>query len=130
MPTFGQHSIEQLATCDPRLQAVFNEVIKYWDCTVLEGHRGQAAQDAAFATGKSQKRWPNGNHNSMPSRAVDVAPFPVDWNDTRRMLYFAGFVMGVAWKMGVQLRYGGDWNRDTQVKDNSFQDLVHFEIVA
>ena len=63
MPSFNQTSKDRLATCDARLQQVFNEVIKYFDCTVLCGHRNQADQDAAFASGKSQKKWPNGNHN-------------------------------------------------------------------
>lgn len=30
--------------------------------------------------------------------------------------------------MGVTLRWGGDWDSDTEVNDNSFDDLVHFEI--
>jgi len=32
-------------------------------------------------------------------------------------------------RMGVDLRWGGDWDSDTEVRDNSFDDLVHFEIV-
>ena len=31
--------------------------------------------------------------------------------------------------MGIDLRWGGDWDRDTEVRDNTFDDLVHFEIV-
>ena len=128
MPSFSQTSKDRLATCDARLQRVFNEVIKHFDCKVLQGHRGQAEQDKAFAEGASQKKWPNGNHNSMPSKAVDVAPFPVDWNDSKRFYYFAGFVMATAKAMGIKLRFGGDWDRDTQLKDNKFNDLVHWEI--
>jgi len=26
----------------------------------------------------------------MPSDAVDVAPYPIDWNDKERFYYFAG----------------------------------------
>lgn len=128
MPVFSQKSLDQLATCDARLQRVFNEVIKYFDCTVVCGHRNQADQDAAFASGKSQKKWPNGNHNSMPSKAVDVVPFPVDWSDRERMTLFAGFVIGIAQGMGIDIRWGGDWNENTKVKDNAFDDLPHFEV--
>lgn len=128
MPNFGTASAARLATCDPRLQDLFNEVVKTFDCTVIEGHRGEAAQHLAFVTGKSKLDWSNGNHNSKPSKACDVAPYPVDWTDKSRFYYFAGFVMGVAAKMGLKIRYGGDWNQDTQVKDNTFNDLVHFEI--
>lgn len=117
-----------LATCDPRLRLVFNEVIRHFDCRVLEGHRGEAAQHADFVAGRSKLDWPNGKHNSLPSRAVDVAPYPVNWEDTARFHYFAGFVLGIATILGVPLRWGGDWNGDNQVKDNKFDDLVHFEL--
>ena len=39
MAKFGRTSKNRLATCDERLQKVFNEVIKYVDCSALEGHR-------------------------------------------------------------------------------------------
>lgn len=129
MPKFSQSSLEKLNTCDSRLQSLFTEVVKHYDCQVLQGFRGQKEQDKAFAEGKSQKKWPNGNHNKLPSTAIDVAPYPVDWNDSKRFYYFAGFVMGVAAKMGLNIRYGGDWDMDKQIKDNKFDDLVHFEII-
>ena len=128
MPSFSQQSKDQLATCDARLQQVFNEVIKHFDCKVLEGHRNKEKQDAAYASGHSKLKWPNGNHNSMPSKAVDVIPFPIDWADRERMTLFAGFVIGIAQGMGIDIRWGGDWNENTKVKDNSFDDLVHFEV--
>jgi hypothetical protein len=129
MPAFGKSSQDKLATCDPRLQKVFNEVIKYFDCTVIEGHRGEEAQNKAFAEGKSKLKYPQGKHNKTPSLAADVLPYPIDWNDTNRMRYFAGFVVGIAATMGIKLRWGGDWNQNTELKDNSFNDLPHFELV-
>jgi len=128
MPTFSKTSADRLATCDERLQKVFNEVVKYFDCTIIQGHRGQAEQDAAYASGKSQLKWPNGNHNKLPSKAVDVMPYPIDWTDRERMTLFAGFVMGIATGMGIDIRWGGDWNQNDQVKDNKFDDLPHFEV--
>lgn len=129
MPSFGKSSQDKLATCDPRLQKVFNEVVKYFDCTVIEGHRGEEAQNKAFAEGKSKLKYPQGKHNKIPSLAADVLPYPIDWNDTNRMRYFAGFVVGIAATMGIKLRWGGDWNQNTELKDNSFNDLPHFELV-
>ena len=43
-------------------------------------------------------------------------------------LYFAGMVMGIAKAKGIGLRWGGDWNQNTELKDNGFDDLPHFEI--
>lgn len=135
MPAYSASSKAKLETCDPRLQAVFNRVIKFFDCTIIEGHRGEAAQNAAFAAGNSKLKWPNGKHNSLPSKAVDVAPVEyqnrkavIDWKDVQRLCFFAGQVMATAREMGITLRWGGDWDGDTELKDNSFDDLVHFEI--
>tara|TARA_Y100001963_G_C6453225_1_gene296786 strand:- start:101 stop:496 length:396 start_codon:yes stop_codon:yes gene_type:complete len=128
MPKFGKKSKKNLATCDEDLIALFKEVVKYFDCTVLEGHRGEKLQNKYFDEGKSKLRYPDGNHNNNPSTAVDVVPYPIDWDDRERMTYFAGFVKGVAYQMGIPIRWGGDWNNNNQLKDNSFDDLPHFEL--
>lgn len=128
MPEFSQNSLNKLRTCDDRLLALFTEVVKHFDCTIIVGHRGKEDQNRAFAEGKSKLRWPDGNHNKLPSEAVDVAPYPVDWEDRERMHLFAGVVKGLAISMDIPIRWGGDWDGDTQVNDNEFDDLVHFEI--
>ena len=129
MPRFGKSSRERLATCDDKLQNVFNEVIKYVDCSILEGHRDERKQDKYFEEGKSKVRYPMGRHNSKPSRAVDVAPYPIDWNDRERFHLFSGFVIGLARGMGITLRWGGDWNMNFEVDDNKFDDFPHFELI-
>ena len=110
MPKFGKKSIERLSTCDQRLQKVFNEVIKYVDCSVLEGHRDERTQDRYFQEGKTKVRYPMGRHNTKPSRAVDVVPYPIDWKDRERFHLFSGFVLGLARGMGITLRWGGYLN--------------------
>lgn len=136
MPNFGKASKEKLETCDTRLQQLFNRVIENFDCTVITGHRDKASQDKAFASGNSKKQWPNSKHNSKPSKAVDVAPVEykngksvINWNDVHRICYFAGHVMAIAKDMGIGVRWGGDWDSDTELSDNSFDDLVHFELI-
>tara|TARA_R110002020_G_scaffold212480_4_gene419122 strand:- start:17478 stop:17867 length:390 start_codon:yes stop_codon:yes gene_type:complete len=128
MPKFGRRSREALATCDEKLQQVFNEVIKHIDCSILEGHRDESKQNKYFQDGKTKVKYPNGRHNSNPSRAVDVTPYPVDWADRERQTLFAGYVMGMARSMGIGIRWGGDWDKDFQVNDNKFDDFPHFEL--
>ena len=132
MPSFSQRSKGRLATCVTPLQKVFEEVIKHWDCTILQGVRSKEEQNEYFRTGRSKVQWPNSKHNVLnpgdPSRAVDVAPYPIDWNDLKRFYYFAGFVKGIALSQGLKLRWGGDWDSDTDIKDQNFNDLPHFEI--
>ena len=128
MPYFGKKSKERLNTCDSKLQKVFNEVIKHVDCSVLEGHRSKDRQNKLFEEGKTKVKYPNGRHNRQPSSAVDVTPYPVDWKDRERQTLFAGFVIGVASQMGINLRWGGAWDQDFQVVDNRFDDFPHFEL--
>ena len=128
MPRFGRKSKERLVSCDPQLQKVFNEVIKYVDGSVLEGQRGKERQNKFYDEGKSKVRYPDGRHNANPSLAVDVTPYPVDWEDRERQTLFAGFVLGIALGLGVRLRWGGDWDMDFQVADNRFDDFPHFEL--
>jgi peptidoglycan L-alanyl-D-glutamate endopeptidase CwlK len=129
MPKFGRKSKENLATCDEKLQKVFNEVIKHVDCSVLEGHRSEERQEKLFKEGKTKVHYPNGRHNASPSRAVDVVPYPIDWNDRERFHLFAGVVIGLARGMGISLRWGGDWNMNFEVDDNQFDDFPHFELL-
>jgi peptidoglycan L-alanyl-D-glutamate endopeptidase CwlK len=129
MPRYSQRSKDRLATCHNHLQVLFNEVIKHFDCTILEGTRDKEAQDKYFKEGKTKVKYPNSKHNRFPSLAVDVAPYPVDWRNTARFYYFAGFVKGIAMQMGIKIRWGGDWDGDTEVRDQSFNDLPHFEVI-
>ena len=129
MPKFGKKSKFRLLSCDYRLQDVMNEVINYVDCSVLEGRRDEERQNKLFDEGKTKVRFPNGRHNARPSRAVDVVPYPVDWNDRERFHLFAGFVLGIARSMGIKLRWGGDWNMNFEVDDNKFDDFPHFELL-
>ena len=131
MPYFGKSSLKKLETCDKKLQVLFKEVVKDFDCTITEGHRGEDRQNSLYDEGKSKLKFPHVKHNGDPSRAVDVCPYPIDYDDRDRFHFFAGFVMSVAMQLGIKIRWGGNWrnNFNTGFKDNSFDDLVHFELL-
>jgi peptidoglycan LD-endopeptidase CwlK len=129
MPHFSDKSVFNLTTCDARLQRLFKRIVRDFDCTILEGHRDKDRQNQMVEEGKSQVRWPSGKHNTLPSLAIDVTPYPIVWDDRERQTLFAGFVLATAKTMGIALRWGGDWDNDTEVRDNRFDDLIHFEIV-
>jgi peptidoglycan L-alanyl-D-glutamate endopeptidase CwlK len=129
MPSFGSASLRQLNTCHPDLQRLFKRVVEFWDCSVIEGKRSEAQQKIVVATGASLTL--NSKHVyplDKPSLAVDVAPYPIKWNDYPRFYAFAGFVIGTAREMGIKLRYGGDWDSDRDFAEEQLKDLVHFEI--
>ena len=127
MPSFSNASNGHLDSCCLEIRIVLHAVVECYDCTVIEGHRGQADQDEYFRTGRSRVQWPNGKHNTLPSLAVDVAPYPIDWNDRERFVHFAGYVLGVANNCGYRWVWGGDWDSDHDLRDQTFMDLVHFE---
>jgi peptidoglycan L-alanyl-D-glutamate endopeptidase CwlK len=147
MPYFGKRSKNNLVTADIQLQNLFNEVIKYFDCTVIYGHRTPEEQLELFKNGRAliNGSWviterdkvvtncdgysKKSKHNYYPSKAVDVMPYPISWKDTDRMYMFVGFVRGIAQCMGIKVRFGADWDGDTQVKDQSLHDLPHFELI-
>ena len=113
----------------PDLQKLFKKVVETYDCAVIEGYRGQEEQDSAYHSGKSKLKYPKSKHNTQPSLAVDVVPYPVDWEDTKQFYHFAGFVQGIAEEMGISLRWGGDWNSNRLFEDQSFHDLPHYELM-
>lgn len=134
MPSFCKQSLMKLAGCHPELQVLFHEVIRWVDCSVLEGYRDQQQQDADFAAGKSKLKWPLGQHNQNPSLAVDVMPYPIDYSNINRIYHFAGFVSAIAimlkkqGKMDWDVRWGGDWSGDLEFKPEKFFDGAHFEL--
>lgn len=134
MYKFSQRSTQNLGTCHPDLQRIFHQVIKGFDCTILEGERNKEKQNQYYKEKKTKLKYPKSRHNSNPSMAVDVVPYPIDWKDGDRMKHFAGYVKGITailyhqGKIKHLTRWGGDWDNDTQLKDNKFQDFPHFEL--
>lgn len=121
-------SLERLESCNEQLQELFKKVDEFYPLMVIEGHRGKEDQDKAIKEGKSKVQWPNGKHNSFPSRAIDVAFLPLDWNDSKKWYHFIGFVLGVSKTLGINVRSGSDWDMDLDFKDQKFNDLCHWEL--
>ncbi len=133
MPSFGTSSLAKLETCDYRLIALFQEVVKDEDCQVIQGARTKAEELDDIARGVSRLTDPmDSKHVVDPltrplALAVDVAPYPVDWTKSGRFCYFAGYVMKTARIMGIAIRWGGEWD-GTWNKPGQLDDLDHFEL--
>jgi peptidoglycan L-alanyl-D-glutamate endopeptidase CwlK len=139
MSNYSRISLERLGTCHWILQKVFAEVLKDFDNTIICGTRSKAEQTAALKSGASKAAFGESPHNYTPSLAVDAGPYNaairnIDWNDRERITLFAGHVLQTANMMHRAgniphtVIWGGDWDDDSHVSDNSFDDLVHFEI--
>ena len=131
MPRFGAASKRNLATCHPDIQRLLNEAIKHVDFAVTCGHRGKQAQNKAYAEGNSTLLWPYSTHNTNPSGAVDVAPYVngIKWDDLEGFTLLAGIIKGIATQMGIKIRIGADWDGDLFVKEHSFIDRPHIELI-
>lgn len=121
-------------TCHFSLQNLFNEVIRHYNCAVLCGRRDKPEQNRAFREGRSKLLFPQSKHNKDPSQAVDVVPWHAEypyirWDDREAFYYFGGLVLGVAAMMKIDVRWGGDWDTDQELHDQTFFDLPHFELI-
>jgi len=134
MPFFSKNSEQKLLSCSDELKNLFFAVIKHYDCMILIGHRNKEEQNEAFRSKKSKLRYPNSKHNYIPSKAVDVIPWfksepHIRWDDIKKFYEFGGFVQGMAKALGLKIRWGGNWDMDDELHDQSFFDLVHFEVI-
>ena len=137
MPKFGAKSIDRLATCHPDIQKVMNEAIKHYDFTILYGNRSTEEQFFLFKKGRKyiDGKWAVinksevvtnldgmtklSNHNHSPSLAIDIAPYPIDWNNIERFKELSVVVKKAMLTVGVNLQWGGDWK---------MRDYPHYEI--
>ena len=129
MPRFSTRSTDRLSTCHKSLELLMTSVVKEYDISIICGHRDFWDQDKAYKSGNSKLNWPNSKHNSYPSRAVDVVPYPTMWDSIEQFYFMAGVIHAHANMLEIDLRWGGDWDRDFDFSDSVFLDLGHFELL-
>ena len=128
------HDRELLAQAVPDLQFLFIEVAKIFPIKILKVFRDQVEQDAAYASGHSNVKWPNSKHNKYPSEAVDWCPEPyipggpIDWQNVGRFYFYAGFILGMGLRSGFKIRSGADWDTDGNIDEHKLKDLGHTEV--
>jgi len=131
MYKFSKKSKEKLETAHPDLQRIYAELIKIMDVTILEGVRSKKRQEELVRTGMSKAL--DSKHLLQKdgySHAVDAAPFPINWEDTERFAYMCGMIRGIAHMMNIKVRVGCDWDSDGNIKDHSFLDYPHTELIG
>lgn len=125
MPRFGKTSKKRLEGVDTKLVNVLNELIKIMDVTIIEGLRTEERQKELLKKGATKVKY----SKHMEGKAVDLSPYPIDWENRDGFHYMGGMIRGIAKQLNVKVRWGGDWDSDGDVKDNGFDDLVHVEIL-
>jgi peptidoglycan LD-endopeptidase CwlK len=114
----GIRSRQRLSGVHPDLVAVVERAIKITevDFTVLEGLRSRERQKELVAKGASKTM----NSRHLTGHAVDLAPWPIDWNDLSRFKLVADAMKQASEELGVPVIWGGSWR--------SFYDGPHFEL--
>jgi len=142
MAKFSKRSQSNLDTCHKDLQLIAEYVIDFFDFSVIEGHRSTAKQLEYFKQGRSKIDGisKKGKHNYFPSLAYDVYPYPIPdlvkygAKDKAKFYQMSGYFFMAArilyseGKITHLLRWGGDWDKDGDFKDQGFDDLPHFEL--
>lgn len=147
--TYSQVSRKRLDTAHNDLQRVFELALErsHVDFGIAQGERTVEQQQQYFDEGKSkvnprayetlEELLSKGKHIvdgdiRKKSEAVDVYAYyngKAQW-DKEHLCYIAGVVMSCAIELGIDLRWGGNWDSDgVVISDQSFQDLPHFELL-
>lgn len=151
---FGTTSRQRLATVEPKLRAVVERALELTteDFSVDCGVRTLRQQMQLYAKGRSiaelraagipagilarpgepkvtwtlkSRHLPNANGLS---NAVDLVPYPVDWNDLARFDAVAKAVFAAAKELKVRVRWGADWDQDGNRREKGEYDSPHFEL--
>lgn len=135
----GQQSRARLKGVHPDLVKVVELAIKKaaTDFLVLEGVRTPARQKELYAQGRTKPgqvvTWTlTSNHFTKADgfgHAVDLAPYPVDWNDLKKFDAIAKAMFAAAAELGIKIRWGADWDQDGKPRERGESDSPHFELV-
>jgi len=138
MPTLGDQSKKRLVGVHPDLVAVVKramEVTKQ-DFTVICGLRTKEEQAALYAQGRTKPgnvvTWVKTSRHMAQSDgygyAVDIVPYPLDWNTLSKFDAIADAMQQAAKEYGVKIRSGADWDQDGKLREKGESDSPHWEI--
>jgi peptidoglycan L-alanyl-D-glutamate endopeptidase CwlK len=152
--SLGRRSLERLQRVHPALVRVILRAIQIsgQDFSVLEGVRTDARQRELYGQGRSAREltakgvdpalarplmdkvtWTlKSNHFVQADgcgHAVDLVPYPVDWNTLSKFDAIADAMFQAAEELDVSIRWGADWDQDGKRRERGESDSPHFELV-
>jgi len=117
---WGPASLRRIASVKPILRDILRDA-REAGCPELTipkygGLRDAATQEKIVRQGNS---WTLKSKHLL-GRAIDVAPYPTDWEDRAAFAEVAAYILGAAMRLEVRLEWGGLW---------TVRDMAHFELV-
>jgi len=138
MYQLGNKSKETLKGVHPKLVKVIERAIELssQDFTVLEGVRTPERQKQLYAQGRTKPgpivTWTLKSRHFVQEdgygHAVDLAPYPIDWNDLSKFNSIANAMFQASKELGVTIRWGADWDSDGKPRERGETDSPHFEL--
>lgn len=124
MYKFSKISLDKLETCHPDLIRLMTAALNSspMDFSVICGYRSEKEQNKAYKEGKSQVQYPHGKHNKIPSMAVDIAPYPINWDDIEAFKQLGEHIKKIAKDLDISVWWGADWK--------TFKDYPHYELLS
>lgn len=137
--TLSKASLDKLQGVHPKLVDVVKRAIELTkqDFKVLEGVRTPERQKELYAQGRTKPgpkvTWTlASNHFVNPKtgygHAVDLVPYPVDWETLSKFDAIQKAMFAAAKELGVTIRWGANWNRNGKPREKGETDSPHFEL--
>ncbi len=134
----GKKSKDTLKGVHPNLVRVIERAIELssQDFTVLEGLRTPERQAELYAQGRTKPgqvvTWTLKSRHFIQEdgwgHAVDLAPWPIDWSDTKKFDAIADAMFQASKELGTPIRWGADWDEDGRPRERGETDSPHFEL--
>lgn len=145
---FSKTSLSRLEGVHPKLVAVVKRamaIMNEWaangvnatDFMVTEGVRTPARQKELYAQGRTKPgnivTWTMNSNHFVNARtgyghAVDLAPYPLDWNDFKKFDRISRAMFQAADELNTPIRWGADWNQNGHPRERGETDSPHFEL--
>jgi len=131
--SLSSNSLERMQGIHPHLKGLL--LVAIMDSPVdfgippYGGKRTAEEQHTLYLQGSSQCDGFTTMSEHQIGSAFDFFPYvngKADY-DMRYVLLIAGHIMGTAKRMGIELAWGGDWDSDLDLDDQTLNDLVHFQ---
>lgn len=140
---FSKLSLSRLVGVSPKIESVVKRALELSeiDFMVVEGVRTKEQCYINYGKGRTASQcqaknvpikyaqpnlpkvtWLNNPLASqhVSGKAVDLVPFPVDWNDLSKFRVIANVMKAAAKELNIKISWGGDWETS--------KDYPHFEL--
>ena len=134
--TLSHRSLSNLKQCHPQLCIVVTRAIQISQVDFIVGAGIRSMEEQRENVRKGVSKTMDSKHLPQKdgmSHAVDLWPWmngEIPWDEFSAFRRVADAMLEAARELDVDLRWGGDWDRDGESSDHQFLDGPHFELVS